>query len=78
MKEKVKTNGIINSLELDLYLKNKSIFHLADSSLSQKTTSSTGKQAITDFDNWKVNIKEIINLNKIDKSSSIKATQTTC
>lgn len=73
MTGKDKTNGIINKLELDLYLKDNSVFHLVliDPSLPQKTTSSTGKQAITDFDNWKAKIEEIINLNKMDSSNGI-------
>lgn len=67
-----KTKGLINKLELDLYLKDKTVFHLnlVDPSLPQKTTSDTGKTAIADFDNWKVKIDEIINLNELNSKEN--------
>lgn len=69
---KGKTKGIINKLELDLYLKDESIFRevLIEPSAPQKTTGIIGKQAIVDFDNWKAKINEIMNLKEINTDSN--------
>lgn len=69
---KNKSKGIITKLQFDIYLKDKSIIkeNLISPYLPTKVNSSTGKQALKDFDNWKSKFSEIMNLSKLESSQN--------